>query len=241
MRAGEISLTARREEGDVVISVRDTGVGIAPEKLPGVFDLFMQVEPHGRRAQGGLGIGLTLVKRLVEMHGGRVEAHSAGRGRGSEFVVRLPLAAASARRAETARTRDTLNPGQSPRVLVVDDNRDAAESLALLLEMLGATTRVESSGAAALAVMAVYRPTIVILDIGMPGMDGHEVARRIRSRVEFDDVTLVALTGWGQAEDRRRSRAAGFDRHLIKPAPLDDLRALTEWVPERDRGPVPAA
>jgi signal transduction histidine kinase/ActR/RegA family two-component response regulator len=238
---GEILLTVRREGDEVSISVCDTGVGIAPEKLPGVFDLFMQVEPHGDRAQGGLGIGLTLVKRLTEMHGGRVEARSAGRGCGSEFIVRLPLAPSPQRPVVAERPRGERPAAGPRRVLVVDDNRDAAESLALLLEMLGATTRVESSGADALAAMSAYQPSMVILDIGMPVMDGHEVARRIRAKAEFENVTLVALTGWGLAEDRRRSRLAGFDHHLIKPAALEDLRGLMDSVPEHDRGSVSAA
>jgi signal transduction histidine kinase/DNA-binding response OmpR family regulator len=230
---GEIRLVVDRAGDTVSISVRDTGVGIDPVKLAGVFDLFMQVEPHGRRAQGGLGIGLTLVKRLTEMHGGTVEAHSEGPGRGSEFIVRLPLL--SGPRPATAPAPAAAGEAEGERrVLVVDDNRDAAESLALLLQMLGATTRVENSGEAALRALSEFRPTLAIVDIGMPGMDGHEVARRVRARPEFEDLTLVALTGWGQAEDRRLSMAAGFDRHLTKPASLDDLTGL--FADRRARG-----
>ena len=233
---GEIRLAVHREGAAVAISVRDTGVGLAPEKLSNVFDLFMQVDPHGRRAQGGLGIGLTLVKRLVELHGGRVEAHSEGPGHGSEFVVRLPLAAATASHpAPDPALTAAARPRKSRRVLIVDDNRDAAESLALLLGMIGADARVEHSGPDALQTMKAYQPAIVMLDIGMPGMDGHEVARCIRERPEFDDVVLVALTGWGQEEDRRRSRAAGFDHHLTKPAALVDLQALLGQLEERDK------
>ena len=238
---GEIRLSVRRDSREVLIAVRDTGVGIAPEKLPKVFDLFMQVEPHGQRAQGGLGIGLTLVKRLVELHGGRVEARSEGKGHGSEFIVRLPLTAPQKRQTTAHASNGTTTPQDARRVLVVDDNRDAAESLAMLLGMMGAETRVENCGPDALAAMATYRPAIVMLDIGMPGMDGHEVARRIRQKPEYDHVTLVALTGWGQEEDRRRSRGAGFDHHLTKPAALDDLQALLGEVGARDRGAVPAA
>jgi len=222
---GEVRLAMRREGDEAVISVRDTGVGIEPEKLRVVFDLFMQVDPHGGRAQGGLGIGLTLVKRLVEMHDGRVEARSEGRGRGSEFIVRLPVAVGSAT-ATPQEAQDEARVARTRRVLIVDDNKDAAESLAMLLDILGVGTRVERSGPDGLSALPAYRPDVVILDIGMPGMDGHEVARRIRARSEFDDVLLVALTGWGQAEDRRRSRLAGFDHHLTKPASLEDLQRL---------------
>jgi signal transduction histidine kinase/ActR/RegA family two-component response regulator len=237
---GEIRVAVSREGNAVAIAVRDTGVGIAPEKLPKVFDLFMQIEPHGQRAQGGLGIGLTLVKRLVELHGGRVEAHSEGHGHGSEFVVRLPLAAKAGHPMQIPAATAESRPRKARRVLVVDDNRDAAESLALLLGTIGAEARVENSGPDALVTMAVYQPVIVMLDIGMPGMDGHEVARRIREQREYDDVLLVALTGWGQEEDRRRSRGAGFDHHLTKPAALADLQALLGQVGERDRGHVKA-
>jgi len=224
-KGGEIRLTVEQTGDTVSICVHDTGVGIDPAMLPGVFDLFMQVEPHGRRAQGGLGIGLTLVKRLTEMHGGSVEARSEGPGRGSEFILRLPLM--STRRPAPAPAAPEAEPTPGTRrVLVVDDNRDAAESLALLLEMLGATTRVESSGEDALRALSEFRPALAIVDIGMPGMDGHEVARRARARPELDAITLVALTGWGQAEDRRLSMLAGFDRHLTKPASLDDLKSI---------------
>jgi signal transduction histidine kinase/FixJ family two-component response regulator len=235
---GEIRLTVEHSANEVTISVRDTGVGIEPAKLAGVFDLFMQVEPHGRRAQGGLGIGLTLVKRLTEMHGGSVEARSEGTGRGSEFILRLPLASSPRPAAPAADPAAELS-RSARRVLVVDDNRDAAESLALLLQMLGATTRVESTGEAALRAMAEFQPSLAIVDIGMPGMDGHELARRVRARPEFDTVTLVALTGWGQAEDRRLSMLAGFDRHLTKPASLEELRAI--FLDRRLRGSVVTA
>jgi signal transduction histidine kinase/ActR/RegA family two-component response regulator len=235
---GEIRLAVEHTADEATIRVRDTGVGIEPAKLAGVFDLFMQVEPHGRRAQGGLGIGLTLVKRLTEMHGGSVEARSDGPGRGSEFILRLPLASTS-RPMVPAVDPAPVTSTAARRVLVVDDNRDAAESLALLLQKFGATTRVESTGEAALRAVSEFKPTLAIVDIGMPGMDGHEVARRVRARPEFDAVTLVALTGWGQAEDRRLSMQAGFDLHLTKPASFEDLQRL--FVDSRARGPVTAA
>jgi signal transduction histidine kinase/CheY-like chemotaxis protein len=235
---GEIRLAVDHTEDTVSIAVRDTGVGIEAAQLPGVFDLFMQVEPHGPRGQGGLGIGLTLVKRLAEMHDGTVDARSEGRGCGSEFIVRLPLLSGPRPAPAPAPAAIDMTQGDR-RVLVVDDNRDAAESLALLLQMLGATTRVESSGENALRALSEFRPTLAIVDIGMPGMDGHEVARRVRARPEFEDLTLVALTGWGQAEDRRLSMMAGFDRHLTKPASLDDLLGL--FADRRARGTVTAS
>ncbi|HVF62127.1 MAG TPA: ATP-binding protein [Thermoanaerobaculia bacterium] len=224
---GRICLTVRREGGDAIaVSVRDTGTGISADMLPRVFELFTQVDRSAGRAQGGLGIGLTLVKSLVEMHGGSVEAHSEGPGRGSEFVVRLPLSAAPRRAGEPG-------PEERPpailalrRVLVVDDNRDAAESLAMLLKLLGSEVHVAYDGPGALEAVTSYRPSVVLLDIGMPGMDGHEVARRIRSQPELQDVALIAITGWGQEEDRRRSHEAGFDSHLIKPVDVGALEGL---------------
>jgi CheY-like chemotaxis protein len=210
----------------VTISVKDSGTGIPGEMLPQVFELFTQVD-RSNRTQGGLGIGLTLVKSLVEMHGGRVEAKSAGVGQGSEFIVRLPLID-SARIAETPVPHGTVHGLLlSPRrILVADDNHDAADSLAMLLRLLGAEVKIVYSGSEALAALHEYRPSVVLLDIGMPGMDGHEVARRIRKLPEFKDVLLIAMTGWGQDEDRRRSSNAGFDYHLIKPADVGTLESL---------------
>ena len=222
---GRIWLTARREGYGVVISVRDTGVGIPVDELPRVFDLFTQVDRSNRRAQGGLGIGLTLVKSLVEMHGGTVTAHSEGEGKGSEFVVRLPLSAGH--RRASAGSESVVPPlAARRRVLVVDDNRDAAESLGMLLELLGAEVRVVFGGAEALAALETFSPSVVLLDIGMPDIDGLEVARRIRQRPDLRDVTLIALSGWGQEEDRRQSQLAGFDYHLIKPPDVSVLETL---------------
>lgn len=221
---GQIRLSVRCESDWVVISIHDNGVGIAADMLPRVFDLFTQVELSSGRAQGGLGIGLTLAKSLVEMHGGTVQAKSDGLGKGSEFIIRLPLAAQEppANRPET-RPNAVLAPR---RVLVVDDNRDAAQSLGMLLKLLGTEVHVAYSGADALQAIGSFQPDVVLLDIGMPDMDGYEVARRIRQQRDFEHVTLIALTGWGQDEDRNRSQLAGFDRHLIKPADVNVLQTL---------------
>jgi PAS domain S-box-containing protein len=233
---GQIWLTVRREGESVTISVRDNGKGIPADMLPYVFDLFTQANPSFDRAQGGLGIGLALVKSLVEMHGGSVRAHSDGPGKGSEFVVRLPLVASPfpPGRAEPKPRPSTVL--ASRRVLVVDDNRDAAESLGILLKLLGADVHVVYNGVDALEAVTLYRPAVVLVDIGMPNMDGHEVARQIRQRSEFQDVTLIALTGWGQEEDRRLSQRAGFNYHLIKPADAGALQTLLISPEDRQEG-----
>jgi len=222
---GEIRLTARVAGDEVVVTVEDEGIGIPTEMLPRVFDLFTQTHHSVGRDQGGLGIGLTLVRSLVEMHGGHVVATSAGPGQGSAFAVHLPIARRAA--AAPAPSEDDTAPILPPkRVLVVDDNRDAADSLGMLLERLGAEVEVVYDGPSALAAVERQSPEVVLLDIGMPGMDGYEVARRLHERADGKDLTLVAMTGWGQDEDRRRSRHAGFVRHLIKPADLAAVRAL---------------
>jgi len=222
---GQIWLGAKKLGDHVVLSVRDTGIGIPPEMLPEIFKMFTQVDRAKRQAQGGLGIGLALVRTLVEMHGGEVEAHSLGVGQGSEFSIRLPLSkVTSASSRDAASTRTPVLPNH--RVLVVDDNRDGAQSLGLLLKLLGAEVQVVHDGAAALEIIPSYAPTVVLLDIGMPGMDGYEVARRIRERPEGRDLMLIALTGWGQEADRQRTSQAGFDHHLLKPADIAALESL---------------
>jgi PAS domain S-box-containing protein len=223
---GSIVLEARREDGWAVISVRDSGVGIPPEMLPRVFELFTQVDHTLGRSQGGLGIGLALVKQLVAMHGGEVLAASEGIGKGSEFRVRLPLA--SMREVRAPRAEDgRLAAVETPlRVLVVDDNEDAAESLQMLLTLLGNEVKAVFDGFAAEAVVSDFRPEVVLLDIGLPGRDGYEVARRLRVQPGGDAILLVAVTGWGQAEDRRKSASAGFDAHVIKPVDPDAVAQL---------------
>jgi CheY-like chemotaxis protein len=224
---GHMWLSARRAGSDLVVRVRDTGAGIARDMLPQIFEPFVQADRVLHRSQGGLGIGLTLVRRLVEMHGGSVTAHSEGPGKGSEFVVRLPALSPSILGATAAGADGgPVRPAQHRRILVVDDNVDAAESLALLLRMEGHDVRVAYDGPGALAAVEAERPDLVFLDIGMPVMNGYDVARRLRERPGLQNLLLVAMTGWGQEEDRRRSHEAGFDHHLVKPVEPDALHEL---------------
>jgi signal transduction histidine kinase/DNA-binding response OmpR family regulator len=228
---GRIALEVAREGDDAVVRVRDTGIGIAPELLPRVFDLFTQADRSLDRSQGGLGIGLTLVRRLVEMHGGSVSVSSAGVGRGSEFVVRLPLAAGDEAALPTDDGRVDEPADERPkRVLVVDDNVDAARILSRLLTAGGHHVDVAHDGQAALEIARERPPDVVLLDIGLPGMDGYEVARRMRAMGDLDRTLLVALTGYGQEEDRRRSRESGFDQHLTKPV---DPLAIKQLIARR--------
>ena len=223
---GQIELSVRQEAGHAVISVADSGVGIASEALPQVFEMFTQVGRDRDRSQGGLGIGLALVRRLVELHGGSVTAHSAGIGRGSRFEVRLPLASQAVPAHPAAAAMPETQPATQLRVLVVDDNVDAAESLAELLDLAGHATRVAHDGDQALLAAHEFRPEVVFLDIGMPGKDGYEVAKALRGKPETRQAVLVALTGWGAKDDRDRSRSAGFDHHLTKPAGMAAVEGL---------------
>jgi len=231
---GRIELEAHREGDEVVISVTDSGIGIATEAIPQVFEMFTQVGRHRERSQGGLGIGLALVRRLVELHGGDITAHSPGVGQGSTFTVRLPISDGTAAALAPAPAGKAVHQ-TAPlfRVLVVDDNVDAAESLAALLELDGHATRVAHGGDEALAAASEFRPQIVFLDIGMPGKDGYEVARELRRDPRNRDTMLVALTGWGAQDDRARSKSAGFDYHLTKPAELLAVEALLAKMGQR--------
>jgi two-component system CheB/CheR fusion protein len=224
---GLIWLTAESVAGEVVLRVRDTGAGIAADLLPHVFDLFRQADRSLDRSQGGLGVGLTLVRSLLDLHGGSVEAFSEGPEQGSEFVVRLPaLATQELPRPAAPVTASDVRPTAAYRILVVDDNVDSAESIGLLLELNAHHVRLAHDGPTALEVATSFRPEVIVLDIGLPGMDGYEVARRLRSGSATRDVLLIALTGYGQAEDRLRSHAAGFDHHLVKPVDTDLLQDL---------------
>jgi CheY-like chemotaxis protein len=220
---GEIRVETSAESGEAVLAISDNGPGISPELLPQIFDLFVQSERTLDRAQGGLGIGLSLVKRLIEMHDGRVTASSAGPGHGATFEVRLPLA-----KYDEEQARETAVSASSARILVVDDNADAADSLKLLLQLDGHRVEAALSSAEALERVQSFKPDIVLLDIGLPNMDGYEVARRIRAMPALADVQLIALTGYGQAEDKVRAKASGFDDHLIKPVDYSALRQALE-------------
>ena len=222
---GRIDIVVRREGPHAVISIRDTGIGIPAEALCRIFDMFVQADARDSRAQSGLGIGLTLARSLVELHGGSISAGSEGCGHGSEFVVRLPLL--DGRHASESSSDAALpDIDGAPRILVVDDNQDAANTLGALLRVLGADVRIAHDGRAALDAFAAFRPAVTFLDLGMPGMDGYEVAHRIRARGGANGAILVALTGRGQEKDRHCTAAAGFDHHLIKPARIDALQAV---------------
>ncbi|MDR5755003.1 MULTISPECIES: ATP-binding protein [unclassified Caballeronia] len=227
---GTIWLSIGRDADEAVISVRDTGIGIAAEQLPSIFEIFAQLPPGHDRAQGGLGIGLSLVKALVERHGGNIEVNSEGTGLGSEFIVRLPIGIGQAAQGGSSMTI-AVDGHRRQRVLIVDDNDDAATSLAMLLELDGHDTRTASDGITCLSVADIFDPETIILDIGLPGLDGYEVAGLIRKRPNGPSITLIALTGWAQPRDKESARSAGFDFHLSKPVDYDLLRnILTESV-----------
>jgi PAS domain S-box-containing protein len=223
--SGEISLSARRSGDQVLVTVRDNGAGIPVDKLSSIFDMFMQVDRTAERSQGGLGIGLTLVKRLAEMHGGSIEAKSGGEGQGSEFVVRLPILQTPVH-ASSPVTEARLESSAPRRILIVDDNKDSADSLAMLLEITGNKTYLAHDGVEAVEAIEKHRPEVVLLDIGLPKLDGHEVCRRVREQPWGKDIIVIALTGWGQEDDRRKSEEAGFNGHLVKPVDYDKLLQL---------------
>jgi CheY-like chemotaxis protein/two-component sensor histidine kinase len=227
-KGGHIWLTAERSSGELAVSVRDTGIGIAAEHLPRLFEMFSQVAPALQRSQGGLGIGLALVKGLVELHGGRVEAHSAGPGKGSEFTVHLPVLQASPEPPQEYGIAKKASVGPKCRILVADDLPDTVESLAMILRLAGHDLQTAQDGLEAVQTAAIFRPDVAFLDIGMPRMNGYEAAQHIREQPWGKSILLVALTGWGQEEDKRRAAEAGFDHHLTKPVDLDALEKLLE-------------
>ncbi len=230
---GRICVTAQRHDREVVVSVKDTGMGIPRDKLASIFEMFSQIERSLERSQGGLGIGLTLVKRLVEMHGGSVAAQSEGPGRGSEFVIRLPILIEKPKALASTADAEEM-PATSHRILIVDDNGDAAASLSLLLKITGNETHIAHDGLEGVEAAATFHPDIVLLDLGLPKLNGYDVCRRIREQPWGKNMVLVALTGWGLEEDRRLSKEAGFDHHMVKPVDFDVLmRLLAELQPER--------
>jgi PAS domain S-box-containing protein len=236
---GRIAITLRRaDEGHATITVSDNGPGIAPEALPRMFGMFSRGDRTSGRGQGGLGIGLALARRLAEMHGGTLSAQSEGLGKGCAFTLRLPLAVSQLAGAAPESALNDAVPRR--RILVVDDNRDAADSLGMILTVLGADVRVARDGPEAITIFRSYEPSVVLLDIGMPGMDGYEVARTLRSFSPGNKATIVALTGWGQDKDREMARDAGFDHHLVKPAEIGALQVLLASLDEPSRDQVTA-
>jgi signal transduction histidine kinase len=232
---GRIWLKAGREADKIVLHLRDAGIGIAPEMLPQIFDLFTQADHSPALSQGGLGIGLTLVRQLVEMHGGKVEVHSEGLGRGSEFVVSLPALAEAPVPTPQGETDAACGFAPTRRILVVDDNVDSAESLAMLLRVWGHEVQAVHNGSQALAAAPGFRPEVALLDIDMPDMSGYELARQLRGRAGLGGTAFVALTGYGQDEDHRRSADAGFRAHLVKPVDPEALRRLLATLAKEPR------
>ncbi len=227
---GRISLTAVLRDDDVVISVKDNGIGIAPDKLDSIFEMFSQIDQSLERSQGGLGIGLTLAKRLVELHDGSIEAHSDGPGKGTEIVVRLPVVVERASPPPAA-PEDVIKPRGNRLILVVDDNQDSARSLSMLLKVGGNETFLAYDGEEAIEAAATQRPDVILLDIGLPKLNGYDACRRIREQPWAKKTLIIALTGWGQDEDRRKSAEAGFDGHLVKPVELAELTKLLNGKP----------
>ncbi|WP_425618153.1 PAS domain S-box protein [Anatilimnocola sp. NA78] len=234
-QGSQIEVSVERQGDDVVIRVKDNGIGIAADQLPRIFEMFAQVDRSLERSQGGLGIGLTLVKRLVEMHGGTVQAASEGAGQGSEFIVRLPWLAEGAKPRATGGA-ELPSAKSSLRVLIVDDNQDGANSLALMLKIIGNDTCTAYDGEEGVNAAATYRPDVILFDIGLPKLNGYEACRRIREQPWGQQPVIIAVTGWGQDEDRRRSQAAGFDHHLVKPVDPRALMQLLAALQPADRG-----
>jgi CheY-like chemotaxis protein len=226
-RGGHIWLTVEQHNTEVLISVRDNGIGIAPEHSKDLFKMFMQLGHPETRSQGGLGIGLSLVRQIVELHSGTIEARSPGLGQGSEFIVRLPTHTATLNTPETPHpTGDGKQNVETPtlRILIVDDNKDGADSLQMMLRLMGNEARTAYDGMEGIKVAEEFRPDVMLLDIGLPTVNGYDVCRCIRDKAWGKDVVLIAVTGWGLEDDRRRSHDAGFDHHMVKPV---DAKALT--------------
>ena len=223
---GQLSVIAEILKDEVVVRFLDNGLGIPPDALPRIFEMFSQVDRNMDRAQGGLGIGLALVRRLVEMHGGYVQARSEGLGRGSEFTVRLPIQSVADSEGVSTVSSSAETSSSKRRILVVDDNRDSAETLSVMLEFLGNEAMIANDGLAAVEMAERFRPEIILLDIGLPKLNGYDACRRIRQESWSKDMFIVALTGWGQDEDRRRSAEAGFNRHVVKPVEFENLEKI---------------
>jgi len=227
---GRISVVVERQGQEGVVRVRDTGIGIANDSIAAIFDMFVQLDRSLERSQAGLGVGLTLARRLVQLHGGELSVQSEGPGRGSEFVVRLPLAQATPPSGPGA-AAEALPAPAARRILIADDNVDYASSMGQLLQAQGHEVRVVHDGAQALETALHFQPDVAFLDIGMPRIHGYELARRLRAQPLTARCVLVAVTGWGQEDDRRRAREAGFDRHLVKPVELAQVQAIIESIP----------
>jgi CheY-like chemotaxis protein len=227
---GRIGLRAARQGAEVEVSVEDAGIGIAPESMPELFEMFGQAPMARERAQGGVGIGLSLAKALVEQHGGTITAKSPGVGRGSVFSVRLPIAEGP---VPARRTSSSVRHAVTRRILIADDVKDNADTLALMLRALGHEVSVAYDGETAIGAARELRPEVALLDIGMPGLDGYQVCRRIRSEPWGRDLYLIAQTGWGQEADRRRAEEAGFDRHMLKPVDCAALVVVLAGLPRR--------
>jgi len=228
-RGGHIWVNVEQEKGQCVLRVRDTGVGIAPEVLPHIFEIFTQADRSSGGSEGGLGLGLALVQRIVELHAGRVEAHSK-LGQGSEFAVHLPIIISPTPQSFPVPTETASAATQSLRVLLVDDHADTADSLAVLVTEIGHDIRTSNNGQNTLQVALDYRPEAILLDIGLPGLDGYQVARQLRRHKDLKGIMLVALTGYGSESDRQRSLEAGFDHHLVKPLDFGKLQEILATV-----------
>jgi len=228
-QGGRIDVSTIVDADNVVVSVRDTGVGIGPEILPLIFDAFAQGPQLLDRAQGGLGLGLSIVRNLVERHGGEVSVRSDGPGKGSEFLVRLPLSAWQSETAPDRQSAEASAPrGTGKRILIVDDNQDAVDMLAVALTMLGFEVQTAHEGLSALRMATTFQPDLAVLDIGLPVVDGYELAARLRRIPGLHELPLIAVTGYGQSSDRERSAAAGFDHHLVKPVEVETLAQLAQ-------------